>query len=202
MRITMDKQYGQAFVNLIRQVSMASVNVVRPIAFEVGASSSVVDSSNSMVEDMTEFISNVSQFAYIVDKSNEENNKPIVFNDTVSSTLSTYDFSSAGIKCKDNKVVATMLSAENIKIVFRNSKGKYSARENVEYLQNNGMDTESLVVIPSRHCAADTFRIKEQPGSKYTVDLTLFSQVASENEILKAALNEIAQNTTELLKNL
>lgn len=202
MKIVMNKQYGQAFVNLIRQVSMASVNVVRPIAFAVGTSSNTVDSSNAMVEDMTEFISNVSQSDYIVDKNNEENDKPIVFSNMVSSTLSTYDFSSAGIKCKDNKVVATMLSTENIKIIFRNSKGKYSAKENVEYLQNNGIDTESLVVIPSRHCAVDKFFIEENSDSQYTADLTLISNVAFENEILKTALNEIVQNASELLKNL
>lgn len=103
MRIELNKQYGPALVNLLRQVSMTACKVLRPIAFSTGAHSNVLDTSDSAIEDMTTFIDNVTSANYYV--TNQESSELIRFDATVARTLDTSQFQSEGILCKENKVV-------------------------------------------------------------------------------------------------
>lgn len=204
MTLKFNKQYGAAMVNLLRQATMAAVSVVRPIAFSVGASSNVIDTSNAMVEDMTEFIHNVMELNYFMPADNAEMiDKPIVFDSNVTTGLSSSQFNSVNVMSHDNIVLANLLNPTNVRIVFRNSSGHYSAKENVEFLRNHSIDTDALVVVPSRHCPVDSFKINEEASEyDYTANISIDTNVSTEEAILYKAADVLRLEFENLCKKL
>jgi hypothetical protein len=144
MRIELNKQYGPALVNLLRQVSMTACKVLRPIAFSTGAHSNVLDTSDSAIEDMTTFIDNVTSANYYV--TNQESSELIRFDATVARTLDTSQFQSEGILCKENKVVLNTLADLKVSIIFRYSSNRYTAKENVLFLQKQHIFLGSIPI--------------------------------------------------------
>lgn len=196
MKFKLNKQYGPSLINLIRQVSMTAIPTVRPIAFSVGAHSNVLDTADSVVEDMTSFIHNVSACEYTA--ANKEA-KLLTYNGIAAGTLQTNAFSSAGVISHSDATVLHTLSNTNVSIIFRNARGNFSAKENIEFLQDNAIDTKHYVVIPSRHCAVDKFTITDEDAEDcYIADLTVQSNLYTEQSILQEAFRELQTQLKEI----
>lgn len=197
MRIELNKQYGPALVNLLRQVSMTACKVLRPIAFSTGAHSNVLDTSDSAIEDMTTFIDNVTSANYYV--TNQESSELIRFDATVARTLDTSQFQSEGILCKENKVVLNTIADLNVSIIFRYTNNRYTAKENVLFLQKQHINTDEYIVIPSRHCAVDSFTQSEiESEDSYVVDIDIKSDVCSAEQILDQTMKTISEQVEKL----
>lgn len=201
MKIELDKQYGPALVNYLRQCTMTSVPVVKPIAFAVGTNSNVLETSDSVIEDMTTFIHNVMCSNYYLVDTTGTLDKPILFEMTVSTNLKTSDFNSVKVYSKEDSVLLHALSETPVKIYFRNACGKYSVKQNLQFLQDAGVNTNDIVVVPSRHCAVDSFTVNEiENEDKFVCEIDVKSQIASKDNIYKYALEKVQEGVTELSK--
>lgn len=199
MKLELNKQYGPALVNLLRQASMLSVPVIKPIAFAVGPDSNVVDTCSSVIEDMTVFIHNVMSKTYYTDNPDDKIDMPILVALTVQENLKTSDFAQFGINCKDDAIVLHALSSVNVKMYFRNSCGKYTTKQNIEFLQNAGVNTNDLVVVPSRHCAVNSFILNPTENEdKFICDIAIESDIMSEKTILRHALKTVEDGVAKL----
>lgn len=196
MRLELDKRYGPALVNLLRQAAMTAIPVLRPIAFSVGQNSNVIDTCDSAVEDMTTFIHNVMNQVYFTKMPEMELFR---VNKNVTASLQTSDFISSEVECRQNAVVLHVLGSTNVQIYFRLAAGNYSAKENVAYLRSKNIETDSLVVVPSRHCAVDACKLQEHEDEfKYVVDVSVSSQVMTEYDILTKAWSAVAESVTKI----
>ena len=201
MQLKLNKRYGQALVNLMRQISMTAVPCIRPIAFSVDNESNVLDTANSVVEDMTSFIHNVMSQDYYCNEPLSD--APIVCQNTVTNTLNTSSFASAGVLCKGDKDVLHALSSASVTVIFRYCSGNNSAKENVAYLKQHQIDTSKFTVVPSRHSVIDSFKIDEHESEDYYVaDITIDSKISSESLIIDKTLEVLDLQVADLRKNL
>lgn len=201
MLLSLDKTYGPALVNLLRQISMTAYPVVRPIAFSVGSDSNVIDTADTAVEDMVAFIDNVMNPNYYT--ANDDIAELVDFKATVTTALSSDQFEQVGIISKQNKVVLNVLAPTPVSIIFRKASGRYTAKQNVEFLRKNNVDTDKYVVVPSRHCAVDSFLINEiEDENEYKVDISIISQISSDNAILTQGLEVMEKQVQELRQKL
>lgn len=201
MLLKLNKTYGPALVNLLRQISMTACPVVRPIAFSVGSESNVIDTADSVVEDMTAFIDNVMSVNYYAAET--ESREMIEFKATVTTALSSDQFDQSGVISKQNKVVLNALAPTPVSIIFRKTAGRYTAKQNVEFLREQGINTDKYVVVPSRHCAVETFLMNEiEDENEYKVDISISSLVSSEDVILAQSMEMMQKQVQELREKL
>lgn len=199
MRIELNKQYGPGLVNLLRQAAMLSVPVVKPIAFAVGQSSNVIDTCSNVIEDMTMFTNNVMTKTYYMNNPEDKLDVPILVALTVKENLKTSDFEQFGIKCKQDSIVLHALSSVNVKMYFRNSCGNYTAKQNVEFLQDAGVNTNDIIAVPSRHCAIKSFILDPQENEdKFVCNIRVESEIMSEDTILRYAMKTVEAGVSEL----
>lgn len=196
MRFQLNKQCGPAMLNLLRQIAMTAIPCVRPIAFSVGLNSNVIDTADSVVEDMTAFIHNAMCNKYVTDDLSK---KLIVYDATASGVLQASVFEDIGIRSYQDNTILHLLSQTHVSIIFRNARGNFSAKDNISFLQDNAIDTNKYVVVPSRHSAVDSISINEiESETAYIADLTVQSQLYSEEKILSAATAEMLSQVTDL----
>lgn len=201
MKLEMNKQYGPALLNLLRQTAMTSVNVIKPIAFAVGDTSNVIDTSDAVAEDMTSFIHNVMSVNYMCPE-NIERTLYVCEIDAVAS-LSTRQLQQFGVYATTDKILLHLLSKAHVTIIFRCGRGNYSAKQNIAFLAESGVDTNSLVVVASRHSALDSFTHTEiESEDSYITDINITSQITTDRRILENSLAVIEHEVAELRKKL
>lgn len=204
MKLRLNKYVGDSIVNSLRQAVMCRVPDTRPIAFKVGEMSDVVNISDVVEEDMTEFISNVSSSYYA------SANELEVFNSRVGNVLHTSDIAKgSGISVLSVGVseVLHVLAGVPVTIYFRRDAGKFLSKENAMFLKSKGVDTNSLVIINSRHSPVLNFSFTKKRVSDFIdeFDISVYTNgsVPGEEilkygiEILKKDLENINLGNTE-----
>lgn len=162
MRVQVNHYCGAAMLNTLRQIALTRLPETRPIAFKVGAFSNVLAISDSVEEDMTEFISNVCSSVFSTAGSDEI----LVCSCTAEGKLSIDDLtaSTAGGLTVVSKGAVDILHCTDrvgVYIVFRTAAGKFTRQENAEFLRRNGIDSSSYVTVNSRHTPTAEFAIEK-----------------------------------------
>lgn len=195
MKVTFDKSIADATFNAVRQVLLTKSTEARPIAFKVGDMSNVLRTSDVVEEDMTEFISNVSAGAY------ECSGDFAVYETQVDGTLNLSKLAESSIKSVgDDIAVLHSLQPIGVQIFFRNDCGSYTSKENAYWLESKGVDTTSLVVTASHHCAIDSFMYTKDEGesNRVTFDLSLGTKYSkTEIELFTEAVDYIRSELSE-----
>lgn len=194
MKIEVNKYYGESLINALRQAAICGIPEVRPIAFKVGTASNVLEISDLVEEDMTEFISNVSSSVYETSSNSE------LFNLEVEAhgVLTVNQLCSGEIAIANRGIEEVLHTFAPIKVTvyFRKAAGSYREKENESFLENNSVDTSNLVVVNSRHCPVQKFiQVEENRTDKSIIFnisvLTNFS--VTEEEVLTKAVALIKQ---------
>lgn len=87
----------------------------------------------------------------------------------------------------------------DVSIIFRYSNNRYTAKENVLFLQKQHINTDEYIVIPSRHCAVDSFTQSEiESEDSYVVDIDIKSDVCSTEQILDQTMKTISEQVEKL----
>lgn len=206
MKITLDSNSSNAYMNLLRKVLRCRIPSTRPIAFKVGSVCDVCNTADSVEEDMSEFISNVSSSLFAM----EENSDFAVFECSVSETLNLSELSSqlasSGVTVLDlgTDSVLHALSVTPVRIYFRKAPGNFTIKENEEFLESRGVDTSSLVVVNSRHCPIKnlTYKVLDNVNGKTVYDLEVETDgsLTTEAALTKAA-NLIVDDSKSLLES-
>lgn len=197
MQLTLNKQYGPALLNLLRQVAMCSVPTIRPIAFSVGSTSTIIASNDNTIEDMTEFIDNVMKSNY----TTQSTEKLIVYEGDVNGTMLVSEFGKVGIETKEDAEILHTLRNVPVRIVFRNDAGNYTAKENQQFLlENSAFKEEEFVCVASRHSDIESYTQKETERNsnlEYNVQIKTFSG-RTDREILSLAKQQILNLLSDL----
>lgn len=190
MQIKVNKQYSNAFVNLLRQIILTGVDTVRPIAFQVGNTSNVLATADSVEEDMTTFIRQVCNNTYYTKTDDEL----VVCESVCSSVLRSGDFQPAGIAAVQEKELLHVLGEISVSVVFRNTAGSHSKEDNIMCLERNSLLSDNFIVIPSRHSDIGAFRYESTvSGDDVVYDLHIESMTGrSEAELINFAKDKIS----------
>lgn len=198
MRIRLKKTIGYAVVNLIRQVVMTDIPEYRPVAFRVGENSNVLHISDSVEEDMTEFISKFWSGDF-VSLSNEEIIRETF---TCNKVFSLSDVKTSNIVFSgEDKEILHSLSPVDIEVIFRYGTGNYSSEENEAYLTNKGIDTSKFVCISSRHCLVKNFSFTEiEDGDFIIFDIRLQCKPGVQENTLISIVVDRFKELLDLMK--
>jgi hypothetical protein len=198
MRIKVNHYSGESMLNTLRQIVLTRLDETRPIAFKVGAFSNVVTISDAVEEDMTEFISKVSASDYAC-----TSNGLFVWKGEADQCLRTADLSGNGLSVSmvGQDELLHCFGKETVEIYFRTDSGKFTAEENREFLQNNSINTEDLVVINSRHSPASAFSFEkvEEQGENDIYEILILPKGGATEKSLLITAAVIFSNDLELL---
>ena len=64
MKILVERGWGEIFANFTRQALLTKLDVWRPVAFAIGASSNIVTAGDNVIEDSVELASKLSSYHF------------------------------------------------------------------------------------------------------------------------------------------
>lgn len=205
MRIKVDKYSGASFLNTLRQVALTRLKEVRPIAFRVGSFSNVLTINDSVEEDMTEFISKVSSSVFNFDGEDQL----IAWKGLADKCLAVSQIAGDGLSilvhgCED---VLHCDGSEEVVIYFRNDCGKFTREENIAFLRSHSIDTDSLVVIASRHSPVKTFAFEKvsEPDYENNVEFevnVITKGIFTEETVIRTAAMFLANDSEAFIKEI
>lgn len=206
MKVVLDSNSSNAFLNLLRKVLRSRLPSARPIAFKVGSVCDVCNTADSVEEDMSEFISNVSSSFFAMNEDSELAVYTCSVNGTLSLAGASSELAASGVTVLDlgtDEVLHT-LSPIPVTIYFRRAPGRFTARENEEFLAGKGVDTSELIIINSRHCPIKNLTYEEvdqyDGKTEYNFSLETDGSITSESAVA-SALNLIAADSRSLLSS-
>lgn len=187
-------------LNAARSAAFICYPCIRPIAFDVGGDSNVLSISDSVIEDMTTFISNVSTLNF----SYSGNSALIAAKVTCDGTLTIKQLlAGTGISCNVDREILHSSTPTDVTVVFAVQSGNKLNTENEELLTETPY--EKFTVINSRHCIVNSFtyhKIDDSDGNEtYDVTIDTIGDV-SEEEVLKLAFNHLKQVASKMENNL
>lgn len=198
MKLKLNKEYGESLCNTIRQIALTQMVVVRPVGFSVGDNSTVIDTCDSVEEDMTEFISNVCEGVYLAVTSE----LPELLEGTVrcNGTLTLGDLCPEGwdiTALQPERAVLHTLAPVVVGVVFRASTGYHSMQENADFLAKNNYLAGSWVPISSRHSLVTRFSYTtlETESDKCTMELSATTNGNVDGDTVIAKSLEILGST-------
>lgn len=159
MILNLNRYTDKTYVNLLRQVCMCRIPEVRPIAFKVGATSNVAEIGDSVEEDMSEFISNVSSAVFRFVKEDDL----CVTRCDCDGVLKLSNLTSGNVSLvQGDKEILHSLARINVQVIFRKAAGRYKLAENREFVRQRATsigitDVNEWVFINSRHCPVISF---------------------------------------------
>lgn len=170
MKVKCDVGFNRPLLNAVRAASFSSVPVVRPIGFTVAGTSNVVSLPDTVLEDMTKFIANVSRGEFIY--SGNEALISCDVNFTGELKLSEL-LSDTGITAVEDFAILHATEPTSVKVLFRFARGCFSIDENLDFLEKHGADR--CVVVNSRHCPVENFNVLDAntSASKDTFEITI-----------------------------
>ena len=177
MKLVLNSLSSNAFMNLFRTVLLCRLDSTRPIAFSVGVGSDVCNISDSVEEDMSEFISNVSSSYFTINSESDLAKLELSVNGTLELSQESSALASCNVQVLNLGVDGVLHSLESVPVVvyFRRAAGHFTADENEEFLQSRGVDTSKLVVVNSRHCPIQkyTFEPVDSDNGKTTYEVSI-----------------------------
>lgn len=201
MLITVDKYFGLALCNAIRQAALTKIECVRPIAFRVGYGSTVIYTSDSVEEDMTEFIAGVSGGIFASNDYETKIYRSVVQADGVLKLSGITNGTDRVVLVSDDEEVLHTLAPEQVTVYFRLGHGCYSVAENRGFLAAHGEDPDKYTVVSSRHSNVTvcTYQVVAEEGEQLSVEFSVqTADGSSEEEVLSAAMADVARASAEL----
>ena len=127
---------GDAYLNCIRSAAYVGINVIRPIGVRIGGSSTVIDVSNSVQEDMPTIVSAISKGVYTGDLKPGE---LVEVSTSSNGELSLVELLN-GSRIKSSVDVTVMHSMVNteISVIFTSANGWYKTEDNMSKLEAGG----------------------------------------------------------------
>jgi len=175
MQVCVNRYTGESLLNMVRQTALTRLREVRPVAFKVGAFSNMVTISDSVEEDMVEFIGKVSSSVYSL---KDESSELFVWKgQTSGGCFRTRDMEGDGLTVLSvgHDELLHCFGDVSVEVYFRNGAGKYTAEQNIAFLRKHGVDTDSLAVVVSRHTPVSLFSYKKvgEDGHGDIYDITV-----------------------------
>ncbi len=163
LEITLRKGMGNPILNAVRSAAFFCCPVIRPVAFKVGGESNVLSISDTVIEDMTTFISTMSKFNYAYNG----NSKLVVASCECSGELQLSELlGDVGITSDHDGVILHSTAPIKVEVVFAYARGNYTTLENTKLIQDAGYG--GFVAINSRHCNVESFTFKHLSEDKQT----------------------------------
>jgi DNA-directed RNA polymerase alpha subunit len=191
MIVKLNRYTADGVINSIRQIALTRLNSLRPIAFAVGESSNVINISEKCEEDMTEFIGNISSMAF----SYTGGNKLVTWKNLCRDVLNASAFSNGeiGVISYDVTEVLHVFTPMNVTVYFRFDSGKHTKEDNEAFLKKNGVNTDSLVIINSRHGVVKNFvvnKLEEDASDNVSYDVNVITEgTISAEEVVSQAIS-------------
>lgn len=170
MKVKCEAVFNRPLLNAIRAASFSSVPVVRPIGFVVADTSNVVSLPDTVLEDMTKFIANVSRGEFIA----SGNKELIICQATCSGELKLSELlNGSDISAVEDFPILHSTEPVTVKVLFRYSRGCYSISQNTDFLEKHV--ASNCVVVNSRHCPVENFSVLEANTSaaRDTFEITI-----------------------------
>lgn len=155
LEVTLRKGLGNPILNAVRGAAFFSCPVVRPIAFKVGGASNVLSISDTVIEDMTSFISGVCKFNYAY---NGNRGLVIASCECNGELLLSELLRGSGIASTGDCVVLHSTAPITVEVIFAFRAGNYTSAENSQLVKTAGY--EGFTAINSRHCNVESFTFK------------------------------------------
>lgn len=201
LRVTLVKGLGNSFLNAVRSAAFLSYPVARPVAFKVGGASNVLNISDNVLEDMTAFISNVSQKNY----SYHGNRSLILAEVECDGELRLSELlKDTGISCKEDAVILHSQAPVKVQVIFGCRAGNHLLDDNARFVENAGYS--GYTAINSRGCILESFNVHlvEKSDTTETFEVTIKAvDDTSEAAILEQALalvKSAVEDTYNLIK--
>lgn len=200
LEITLRKGIGNPILNAVRSAAFFCCPVIRPVAFKVGGESNVLNISDTVIEDMTTFISTVSKFNYAYNG----NSKFVVARCECNGELRLSELlSGVGITSDQDGVILHSTAPICVEVVFMFCAGNYTSLENTKSVQDAGYN--GFVVVNSRHCNVESFTFKhlseDQQTETFEVSVTTLDGRSAE-AICKDAIGLLGSELKTLQSHL
>lgn len=191
MQVTLEKGLGNAFLNTVRSAAYVCCPIVRPIGFKVGGDSTVVSISDSVLEDMTTFISNVSRHVFYY-RGNRDLIEATVECD--GELMLSALLNGTGVTVNEDVPVLHSNAPVRVSVIFHFGSGNHLIQENEAILENAGYT--GYVATNSRHCVVDAFTFNRTDTSDteevYEVTLTTIDG-SSPDTVFKMAVQHVKE---------
>ena len=190
MKVCFNSKYSTAMCNLVMQVAMTDIPVIRPIAVRVG-NSNVLSAGDNVIEDTYEFISNLTAL-HFVDNTPIGTEKAEVFSTTIhcNGALTAKDVCPPGVflsdKSNPDAEILHTLEKEEIVIYFLKSTGAMTYQEVVDLLTEQNLYNENVVGINTRFSILDNYTfVKDESfndgeNDQYEITITTSSNYSEE----------------------
>lgn len=200
MHVSFVKGVGTAFLNAVRAESFIKQDVLRPIGFKVGDTSTIIDTPENVLEDMTTFISNVDVFNFCA----TQNKDLIIAQCQCNGVLSMRGLlDGTGIQVPYDEEILHTMGDVNVCVAFRMANGNHLSNENAAFLEDHGV--HGFSAINSRHSTIKSFTANKIEEDDYTetFDIEIITSDGSDsNSILRNAVRAIVENANKLLNYL
>ena len=196
MKIKCDVGFNRSLLNTVRAASFSSLPVVRPIGFMVAGTSNVVSLPDTVLEDMTKFIANVSKGEFIY----TGNEALIVCNASFTGELKLSELlAGTAIKAVEDFTILHATETISVKVLFRFDRGCYTLEQNRDFLEKHS--ASNCVVINSRHCPIKSFNVLDANTSaaKDTFEITIDTiSGVDETEVWNESIDAIISTLSHL----
>ena len=196
MKIKCDVGFNRSLLNAVRAASFSSLPVIRPIGFTVAGTSNVVSLPDTILEDMTKFIANVSKGEFIY----TGNEALIVCNVSFTGELKLSELlAGTGITAVEDFAILHATETISVKVLFRFDRGCFTIEQNQDFLEKHG--ASKCVVVNSRHCPIKSFNILDANTSaaKDTFEVTIDTVSGVDGtEVWNESINTIISTLSHL----
>lgn len=191
MEIVLQQGIGNALLNAVRSEAYLCYPIIRPIGFKVGGDSTVVGIADSVVEDMTTFISNVSRWVF-----DYRGDSPVICTKVVcdGELLLSELLKGSGITTNGDAAILHSNAPVEVEVVFNFVAGNKLLQENDALLKKAGYN--GFTAINSRHCVIDkfTFKVVDTMDDAEVFDVLITTvDGSSDKAVFKKALEGVIE---------
>lgn len=203
MQITLNHFYSGPVKNIIRQVAMTQLEVVRPIAFQVG-NSNLLSAGDSVLEDMIEVSSNISNLVYVDPSNSLERGKVVSVTCNVDGTLYAKDLEGSGVQIySDNtEILHTINQQVSVTVFFIKGIGSYTSDECMEILQESNLYNENIITMNARFCKIKTISFGEDIRQGDGTDIVQIFIETNDGSSAESVLEASVENLIEVFSGI
>ena len=191
MEITLGEFYKEPVLNVLRQVAITQLEVVRPIGFSVG-NSNLLSAGDSVLEDMVEVSSNLSNLFF--EGAEIPAGKVVPITVQVSSELRSSDLASNGISVNDpgKELLHVVGYPVTVTVYFYKGTGCFNSEDCIRVLQEANVYNTNIITINARFCKIKSFSFTNNPDNDSCVDLCVETlDGSSTSEVIKECADKL-----------
>lgn len=193
MKILVERGWGEIFANFTRQALLTKLDVWRPVAFAIGASSNIVTAGDNVIEDSVELASKLSSYHFDI----QSDGNFYSFTKTVN-ILNINDLNTDKISVLNNdnaEILHTVSQEVTVSIYFRKASGTHLLDDNQAFLHREGISNDNIVVFNTRHTDIISVKIKVDNEDLHNdcinFEVQHYNSAITEEAILKDCFRKI-----------